>query len=103
MTNEERNTAQDILDNLLRDEYMRGVADSKSESESIIKKLEEQNELMLAALKRITEYTKWVVAEHEFRIYGRKISIEERDLHGSWHDAIHESCGAIAYVEGEEE
>jgi hypothetical protein len=41
VTNEERNTAQDILDNLLRDEYMRGVADSKSESESIIKKLED--------------------------------------------------------------
>lgn len=103
MTNEERNKAQDILDGLLRDAYSRGVADSKSESESIIKKLEEQNELMLAALKRITKYTKWLAAEADFLEYGRKISIEERDLHGSWHDAIHESCGAIANVEGEEE
>jgi hypothetical protein len=68
-----------------------------------IKKLEEQNELMLAALKRITKYTKWLAAEADFLEYGRKISIEERDLHGSWHDAIHESCGAIAYVEVEEE
>ena len=68
-----------------------------------VKELEKQNEFMLAALKRITKYTKWVVVEDEFLIYGRNTSIEERDLHGSWHDAIHESCGAIAYVEGEEE
>ncbi len=53
MTNEERNRAQDILDNLLRDAYSRGVVDSKSESESIIKKLEKQNELMLSILKDI--------------------------------------------------
>ena len=53
MTNEERNTAQDILDGLLRDAYSRGVVDSKSESESIIKKLEKQNELMLSILKDI--------------------------------------------------
>jgi hypothetical protein len=59
MTNEERNRAQDILDNLLRDEYMRGFQDclvssfSKSESESIIRKLEKQNELMLSILKDI--------------------------------------------------
>jgi hypothetical protein len=51
MTNEERNKAQDILDGLLRDAYSRGVADSKSESESIIKKLEEQNEKMLIAFR----------------------------------------------------
>jgi hypothetical protein len=49
VTDEQKNTAQDILDGLLRDEYLRGVADSKSESESIIKKLEEQNEKMLVA------------------------------------------------------
>ena len=59
MTNEEKNRAQDILDNLLRDEYMRGFQDclassfSKSESESIIRKLEKQNELMLSILKDI--------------------------------------------------
>ena len=53
MTNEERNMAQDILDGLLRDAYSRGVVDSKSESESIIKKLEKQNELMLSILKDI--------------------------------------------------
>jgi hypothetical protein len=53
VTNEERNRAQDILDNLLRDAYSRGVVDSKSESESIIKKLEKQNELMLSILKDI--------------------------------------------------
>jgi hypothetical protein len=53
VTNEERNTAQDILDGLLRDAYSRGVVDSKSESESIIKKLEKQNELMLSILKDI--------------------------------------------------
>ncbi len=53
MTNEERNTAQDILDSLLRDAYSRGVVDSKSESESIIKKLEKQNELMLSILRDI--------------------------------------------------
>jgi hypothetical protein len=53
VTNEERNTAQDILDSLLRDAYSRGVMDAKSESESIIKKLEKQNELMLSILKDI--------------------------------------------------
>jgi hypothetical protein len=53
VTNEERNTAQDILDGLLRDAYSRGVMDAKSESESIIKKLEKQNELMLSILKDI--------------------------------------------------
>ena len=52
MTNEERNRAQDILDNLLRDEYMRGFQDclvtsfSKSESESL-------NEEMFAIIKSL--------------------------------------------------
>ncbi len=45
MTNEERNKAQDILDNLLRDEYLRGFQDClvsslfKSESESLNKEM----------------------------------------------------------------
>ena len=53
MTDEERNNIQDILDGLLRDAYSRGFVDSKYESESIIKKLEKQNELMLSILKDI--------------------------------------------------
>jgi hypothetical protein len=53
MTDEERNRAQDVLDNLLRDFYSRGVADATSEYEDIIENLKEQNELMLSILKDI--------------------------------------------------
>jgi hypothetical protein len=46
VTNEERNTAQDILDNLLRDAYSRGFVDAKSKSESL-------NEEMFAIIKSL--------------------------------------------------
>jgi hypothetical protein len=101
LTNEERNKAQDILDNLLRDEYMRGVADSKSESESIIKKLEEQNELMLDTLKRLTKYAKSLDMDCSLLMGSRIISIEERDQKSMWANPIIESCEMIAYVEGD--
>ena len=53
MTDEQKNTAQDVLDALLRDVYSRGVADATSEYEDIVENLKEQNELMLSILKDI--------------------------------------------------
>ena len=109
MTNEERNKAQDILDGLLRDEYMRGFQDclvsslSKSESESIIKKLEKQNEMMLETLKSITKYAKEVDMDCSLLMGSRIISIEERDQKSMWANPIIKSCEMIAYVEGGEE
>ena len=53
MTDEQKNKAQDVLDNLLRNFYSRGVADATSEYEDIVENLKEQNELMLSILKDI--------------------------------------------------
>ena len=39
MTDEQKNTTQDVLDGLLRDAYSRGFMDAKSESESTIKEM----------------------------------------------------------------
>lgn len=103
MTNEERNRAQDILDGLLRDAYSRGVVDSKLESESIIKKLEKQNTMMLDTLKRLTKYTKALDVDCSLLMGSRVISTEERDEKSMWAKPIIESCEMIAYVEGEKE
>jgi hypothetical protein len=101
VTNEERNTAQDILDGLLRDAYSRGVMDAKSESESIIKKLEKQNTMMLDTLKRLTKYTKALDVDCSLLMGSRVISTEERDEKSMWAKPIIESCEMIAYVEGD--
>jgi hypothetical protein len=107
MTDEERNRAQDILDNLLRDEYMRGFQDclvtsfSKSESESIINELKKQNAMMLDTLKSITKYAKEVDMDCSLLMGSRIISIEERDQKSMWAVPIIKSCEMIAYVEGE--
>jgi hypothetical protein len=107
VTNEERNTAQDILDNLLRDEYMRGFQDclvtsfSKSESESIINELKKQNAMMLETLKRLTKYAKDLDMDCSLLMGSRVISIEERDQKSMWAVPIIKSCEMIAYVEGD--
>lgn len=50
MTNEQRNMAQDLLDGLLRDEYVRGFADATNDQKDI-GELEEQNAEMLRLFK----------------------------------------------------
>jgi hypothetical protein len=76
MTNEERNRAQDILDNLLRDEYMRGFQDclvsslSKSESESL-------NEEMFAIIKSLVMNRRVIGDPHFEGIRERLIDMAE--------------------------
>ena len=80
MTNEERNRAQDILDNLLRDEYMRGFQDclvSKSESESIINELKEQNEKMFAIIKSLVVNRRVIGDPHFEGVRERLIDMAE--------------------------
>jgi hypothetical protein len=76
VTNEERNRAQDILDNLLRDEYMRGFQDclvssfSKSESESL-------NEEMFAIIKSLVMNRRVIGDSHFEGIRERLIDMAE--------------------------
>ena len=76
MTNEERNRAQDILDNLLRDEYMRGFQDclvssfSKSESESL-------NEEMFAIIKSLVMNRRVIGDSHFEGVRERLIDMAE--------------------------
>ena len=76
MTNEERNTAQDILDGLLRDEYMRGFQDclvtsfSKSKSESL-------NEEMFAIIKSLVINRRVIGDSHFEGIRERLIDMAE--------------------------
>ena len=100
MTNEERNRAQDILDNLLRDEYMRGFADGKSERESIIKE-------MLESLKMAESEIKCQQLEADFN-YNRchdldTPTIEEMERDEKWCDEVYELRKLIKRIEGEQE
>ena len=76
MTNEERNKAQDILDGLLRDEYMRGFQDclvtslSKSESKSI-------NEEMFAIIKSLVVNRRLIGDPHFEGVRERLIDMAE--------------------------
>jgi len=76
VTNEERNKAQDILDNLLRDEYMRGFQDclvtsfSKSESESL-------NEEMFAIIKSLVMNRRVIGDSHFEGVRERLIDMAE--------------------------
>jgi len=70
VTNEERNTAQDILEGLLRDAYMRGVMDSKSKSESI-------NEEMFAIIKSLVLNRRVIGDSHFEGIRERLIDMAE--------------------------
>ena len=76
MTDEERNRAQDILDNLLRDEYMRGFQDclvtsfSKSESESL-------NEEMFAIIKSLVMNRRLIGDSHFEGVRERLIDMAE--------------------------
>ena len=76
MTNEERNRAQDILDGLLRDEYMRGFQDclvtsfSKSESESL-------NEEMFAIIKSLVVNRRLIGDSHFEGVRERLIDMAE--------------------------
>ena len=70
MTNEERNTAQDILEGLLRDAYMRGVMDSKSKSESI-------NEEMFAIIKSLVVNRRVIGDSHFEGVRERLIDMAE--------------------------
>ena len=76
MTNEERNRAQDILDNLLRDEYMRGFQDclvtsfSKSESEST-------NKEMFAIIKSLVMNRRLIGDSHFEGVRERLIDMAE--------------------------
>lgn len=76
MTNEERNKAQDILDGLLRDEYMRGFQDclvtslSKSESEST-------NKEMFAIIKSLVVNRRVIGDSHFEGIRERLIDMAE--------------------------
>ena len=76
MTNEERNKAQDILDGLLRDEYMRGFQDclvtsfSKSESESL-------NEEMFAIIKSLVVNRRLIGDSHFEGVRERLIDMAE--------------------------
>ena len=76
MTNEERNKAQDILDGLLRDEYMRGFQDclvtslSKSESKSI-------NEEMFAIIKSLVMNRRVIGDPHFEGVRERLIDMAE--------------------------
>mgnify|MGYP007090098041 CR=1 FL=1 len=54
MTDEQRNTAQDILDNLLRDAYSRGFADATNDQKDI-GELEDQNRKLIGVLKSLDE------------------------------------------------
>jgi len=75
MTNEERNRAQDILDNLLRDAYSRGVVDSKSESESTIDGVYRKRNILVALLSKVYPSGK------------KKTAIEGWDE--SWHGCVY--------------
>jgi hypothetical protein len=76
VTNEEKNKAQDILDNLLRDEYMRGFQDclvtsfSKSESESL-------NEEMFAIIKSLVMNRRVIGDSHFEGVRERLIDMAE--------------------------
>jgi hypothetical protein len=76
VTNEERNKAQDILDGLLRDEYMRGFQDclvtslSKSESEST-------NKEMFAIIKSLVVNRRVIGDSHFEGIRERLIDMAE--------------------------
>jgi hypothetical protein len=76
VTNEERNKAQDILDGLLRDEYMRGFQDclvtsfSKSESESL-------NEEMFAIIKSLVVNRRLIGDSHFEGVRERLIDMAE--------------------------
>ena len=70
MTNEERNTAQDILEGLLRDAYMRGVMDSKSKSESL-------NEEMFAIIKSLVMNRRLIGDSHFEGVRERLIDMAE--------------------------
>ena len=76
MTNEERNRAQDILDGLLRDEYMRGFQDclvtslSKSESKSL-------NEEMFAIIKSLVVNRRLIGDPHFEGVRERLIDMAE--------------------------
>ena len=76
MTNEEKNKAQDILDGLLRDEYMRGFQDclvtslSKSESKSI-------NEEMFAIIKSLVVNRRLIGDPHFEGVRERLIDMAE--------------------------
>jgi hypothetical protein len=76
VTNEEKNKAQDILDNLLRDEYMRGFQDclvtsfSKSKSESL-------NEEMFAIIKSLVINRRVIGDSHFEGIRERLIDMAE--------------------------
>ena len=76
MTNEERNKAQDILDGLLRDEYMRGFQDclvtslSKSKSESL-------NEEMFAIIKSLVVNRRVIGDPHFEGVRERLIDMAE--------------------------
>ncbi len=76
MTNEEKNKAQDILDGLLRDEYMRGFKDclvtsfSKSESESL-------NEEMFAIIKSLVVNRRLIGDSHFEGVRERLIDMAE--------------------------
>ena len=76
MTNEELNRAQDILDNLLRDEYIRGFqvclvsSLSKSESESL-------NEEMFAIIKSLVMNRRVIGDSHFEGIRERLIDMAE--------------------------
>jgi hypothetical protein len=76
MTNEERNKAQDILDGLLRDEYMRGFQDclvtsfSKSESKSL-------NEEMFAIIKSLVVNRRVIGDSHFEGVRERLIDMAE--------------------------
>jgi len=76
VTNEERNRAQDILDGLLRDEYMRGFQDclvtslSKSESKSL-------NEEMFAIIKSLVVNRRLIGDPHFEGVRERLIDMAE--------------------------
>ena len=70
MTNEERNTAQDILEGLLRDAYMRGVMDSKSKSEPL-------NEEMFAIIKSLVVNRRVIGDPHFEGVRERLIDMAE--------------------------
>ncbi len=76
MTNEERNRAQNILDGLLRDEYMRGFQDclvsslSKSESEPL-------NQKMFAIIKSLVMNRRLIGDPHFEGVRERLIDMAE--------------------------
>jgi hypothetical protein len=98
MTDEERNAAQDILDGLLRDAYMSGFGDAKSERESIIKE-------MLEALKMAESEIRCQQLEADFN-YNQchgipNPTLEEMEQDEKWCDEVYELRKLINRVEGE--